>query len=112
MTGVHLPPPDLLAVAGVAADSPWPLVGGAAGVAVVGVGGGWALVRHRRRRRQEADRARAAGPFPEETPQQLTARADTALLAVDEAVRRSQLDLDAGRLQHGAAAVAESAVPA
>jgi len=75
-----------------------------AGVAVVG-GGGYALVRGRKRRKQaEAQRvaaARAADPFPDETTEQLQYRASGTLLAVDEAVQTSQLDLDYARLTYG-----------
>ena len=80
-----------------------------AAVAVVG-GGGYALVRSRRRRAQaEAQRvaaARAADPFPDETTEQLQFRASGTLLAVDEAVQTSQLDLDYARLTYGEQSVA------
>ena len=80
-----------------------------AGVAVVG-GGGYVLVRNRKRRKQTEDQriaaARAADPFPDETTEQVQYRASAALLAVDEAVQTSQLDLDYARATYGEQSVA------
>ena len=87
---------------------PWAALGIGAGVLAVG-GGGFLVVKRRRDAAEEAERVREAGPYPDESTEQLTARASEGLLAVDEAVRTSQLDLDFARLQYGEAAVGEFA---
>lgn len=74
---------------------PWTAIGIGASVLAVGAGG-YVLVR-----RREAEPVRAAGPYPEVSTEELTAQAGEGLLAVDEAVRTSQLDLDFARLQYG-----------
>jgi hypothetical protein len=80
-----------------------------AGIGVVG-GGGYLLLRNRRRKRaataQATAAARAAGPFPDESTEQLTYRASAALLELDEAARTSSLDLDFARAQYGEEPVA------
>lgn len=86
----------------------WWVVGGVLAAGAVG-GGGYALVRRRRRAAAEADAVRRAGPFPDESTEQLRNRVGSGLLDVDEAVRSSQLDLDYGRLQFGEQPVAEHA---
>ncbi len=83
------------------------------GVAVVGVGG-YLLVRRRRRRTagQEAPPASPApesGEFAEVPTDDLDYRGSQALLDVDDAVRRSELELSAARAHFGDAAVAEFA---
>ncbi|SDO85923.1 TLP18.3, Psb32 and MOLO-1 founding protein of phosphatase [Klenkia soli] len=83
----------------------WYVLGGAVAVAALG-GGGYAVVRRRRRAAEEAEAIRKAGPYPDQSTEQLTNRASEGLLAVDEAVRTSQLDLDFARLQYGEAGVA------
>ncbi len=84
---------------------PWAAIGSGAVLLAAGAGG-YALLRRRRRSAAEADRIRRAGPYPDQTVEQLTARASDGLLAVDDAVRTSQLDLDYARLQFGEATVA------
>ncbi|GAA4310238.1 hypothetical protein GCM10023162_15520 [Klenkia terrae] len=80
------------------------VLGGVVAAAALG-GGGYAVVRRRRRAAEEADAIREAGPYPDQSTEQLTAKASEGLLAVDEAVRTSQLDLDFARLQYGEAGV-------
>ena len=81
------------------------------GIAVVG-GGGYALVRSRRRKKQAAASARAAeeraaaeaaarDPHHGTSTEQLTFRASGELLALDEAVKTSELDLAYARSQYG-----------
>ena len=81
------------------------VLAGVVGAAALG-GGGYAVVRRRQRAAEQAEAIRAAGPYPDQSTEQLTARASEGLLAVDEAVRTSQLDLDFARLQYGEAGVA------
>ncbi|MCO7221887.1 TPM domain-containing protein [Klenkia sp. PcliD-1-E] len=94
-------------------------LGGLVGVAVLGAGG-YALVRSRRRRKvQEASRARAAeiaaaeeaarDPHHGTSTQDLHYRASAELLALDEAVHTSQLDVDYARAQYGPDMVTGSA---
>jgi hypothetical protein len=80
------------------------VLGGVVAAAALG-GGGYAAVRRRRRAAEEAEAIRKAGPYPDQSTEQLTAKASEGLLAVDEAVRTSQLDLDFARLQYGEAGV-------
>jgi hypothetical protein len=86
------------------------------GIAVVG-GGGYALVRSRRRKKQAAASARAAeeraaaeaaarDPHHGTSTEQLTFRASEQLLALDEAVKTSELDLAYARSQYGEQPVA------
>jgi uncharacterized membrane protein YgcG len=86
------------------------------GIAVVG-GGGYALVRRRRRTKQAAAAARAAeeraaaeaaarDPHHGTSTQQLTFRSSEELLALDEAVKTSELDLAYARSQYGEEPVA------
>lgn len=70
-------------------ELPWAGIGIGAGVLALG-GGGWFVVTRRRDAAEEAERIRAAGPYPDESTEQLTGRASEGLLAVDEAVRTSQ----------------------
>ncbi len=84
---------------------PWAAIGIGVGVLAVG-GGGYVMVKKRKDAAAEAERVREAGPYPDESTEQLTGRASEGLLAVDEAVRTSQLDLDYARLQYGEAGVA------
>ncbi|WP_448616333.1 TPM domain-containing protein [Modestobacter sp. URMC 112] len=82
-----------------------------AGIAVVG-GGGYVLTRNRQRRRAAAASAKAAeeraaaeaaarDPHHGTSTQQLTFRASEELLALDEAVKTSELDLAYARSQYG-----------
>ncbi|MGY1709407.1 TPM domain-containing protein [Geodermatophilus sp. SYSU D00758] len=86
--------------------------GGLGTLAVVGgiavVAGGAYAVSRARRRRAAAPRTPAGPPDPHAgvPTEQLEARASTALLELDEAVKTSQLDLDFARLQYGQDAVA------
>ncbi|KGH47118.1 hypothetical protein IN07_08550 [Modestobacter caceresii] len=86
------------------------------GIAVVG-GGGYALMKSRRRKKQQATAARAAeeraaaeaaarDPHHGTSTQQLTFRASEELLALDEAVKTSELDLAYARSQYGEQSVA------
>jgi hypothetical protein len=86
------------------------------GIAVVG-GGGYAAVRSRRRKKQAAASARAAeeraaaeaaarDPHHGTSTEQLTFRASEELLALDEAVKTSELDLAYARSQYGEQPVA------
>jgi hypothetical protein len=81
------------------------------GAGVVG-GGGYLLVRNRRRKRAAADTQRAAeerdaaeaaarDPYNGTSTEQLTFRASEELLALDEAVKTSELDLAYARTQYG-----------
>ncbi|GAB3346551.1 TPM domain-containing protein [Modestobacter lapidis] len=81
------------------------------GIAVIG-GGGYALVRSRRRKKQAAASAKAAeeraaaeaaarDPHHGTSTEQLTFRASEELLALDEAVKTSELDLAYARSQYG-----------
>jgi flagellin-like hook-associated protein FlgL len=87
-----------------------------AGIAVVG-GGGYALLRSRRRRKQAAAQQRAAeeraaaeaaarDPHHGTPTEQLLFRASSELLALDEAVKTSELDLAYARSQYGEEPVA------
>jgi uncharacterized membrane protein YgcG/tetratricopeptide (TPR) repeat protein len=73
--------------------------------------GGYLVYRSRSRRRALAPppvkRLEKPDPHAGVPTEQLQGRAGTALLEVDEAVQRSQLDLDFAKLQYGDAAVAE-----
>ncbi|RFU22324.1 TPM domain-containing protein [Geodermatophilus marinus] len=86
--------------------------GGLGAVAVVGgiavVAGGAYAISRARRRRSAAPPQPAGPPDPHAgvPTEQLEARASTALLELDEAVKTSQLDLDFARLQYGQDAVA------
>ena len=86
------------------------------GIAVVG-GGGYAAVRSRRRKKQAAASARAAeeraaaeaaarDPHHGTSTEQLTFRASEELLALDEAVKTSEIDLAYARSQYGEQPVA------
>ncbi|SDO85967.1 TLP18.3, Psb32 and MOLO-1 founding protein of phosphatase [Klenkia soli] len=94
-------------------------LGGLLGVAVLGAGG-YAVVRNRRRKKAvEASRARAAeiaaaeeaarDPHHGTSTQDLHYRASGELLALDEAVKTSQLDVDYARAQYGESTVTGSA---
>jgi hypothetical protein len=78
------------------------------GIAVVG-GGAYLVTRSRRRRREaagpEVKRLERPDPHAGVPTDQLQARASTALLELDEAIKTSQLDLDFARLQYGEDAV-------
>ncbi|SEP24255.1 TPM domain-containing protein [Trujillonella endophytica] len=83
-------------------------------VAVVGGlialgGGAYVVTRVRRKRRQaaapEVTRLERPDPHAGVPTDQLQARASTALLELDEAIKTSQLDLDFARLQYGEDAV-------
>jgi uncharacterized membrane protein YgcG len=87
-----------------------------AGIAVVG-GGGYALLRSRRRRKQAAAQRRVAeeraaaeaaarDPHHGTPTEQLLFRASSELLALDEAVKTSELDLAYARSQYGEAPIA------
>jgi hypothetical protein len=87
-----------------------------AGIAVVG-GGGYALLRSRRKRKaaraaEQAARARAEAeaaardPYHGTPTEQLKFRASEQLLALDEAVKTSELDLAYARSQYGEQPVA------
>ncbi|WP_409331217.1 TPM domain-containing protein [Trujillonella humicola] len=79
------------------------------GIAAVG-GGAYLVSRSRRRRRAAAgppvQRLERPDPHAGVPTEELQARASTALLELDEAVKTSQLDLDFARLQYGEEAVA------
>jgi hypothetical protein len=86
------------------------------GIAVVG-GGGYALLRRRRTKKQAEATARAAreraaaveaarDPYHRTSTEQLTFRASEQLLALDEAVKTSELDLAYARSQYGEQPVA------
>src|SRR4051794_26388194 len=86
------------------------------GIAVVG-GGGYALLRRRRTKKQAEATARAAreraaaeeaarDPHHGTSTEQLTFRASEELLALDEAVKTSELDLAYARSQYGEEPVA------
>src|SRR4051794_1814976 len=86
------------------------------GIAVVG-GGGYALLRCRRTKKQAEATARAAreraaaegaapDPYHGTSTEQLTFRASEQLLALDEAVKTSELDLAYARSQYGEQPVA------
>lgn len=88
--------------------------GGLGTLAVVGglvaVGGGaYAISRVRRRRKAleppPVTRLEKPDPYAGTTTAELQARASTALLELDEAVKTSQLDLDFAKLQYGEEAV-------
>ncbi|MGY1839808.1 MULTISPECIES: TPM domain-containing protein [unclassified Modestobacter] len=87
-----------------------------AAIALVG-GGGYALVRSRRRKKQQAAQERAAreraaaeaaarDPHHGTPTEQLMFRASEELLALDEAVKTSELDLAYARSQYGEQPVA------
>lgn len=87
---------------------------GAATLAVVGgiavIGGGTYLVVRSRRRKREAlppptQRIERPDPYAGTTTEQLQGQSSNALLELDEAVKRSQLDLDYARAQYGEEAV-------
>jgi hypothetical protein len=73
--------------------------------------GGYLVYRSRSRRKAleppPVHRLERPDPHAGEPTEQLSGRAGTALLEADEAVQRSQLDLDFAKLQYGEAAVAE-----
>src|SRR5690349_19735550 len=75
--------------------------------------GGYLLVRRRRRAAKEAPAeatpARESGEFAEVNTDDLNYRGSQALLDVDDAVRRSEVELSAARAHFGDAAVAEFA---
>ncbi|MGY1844877.1 TPM domain-containing protein [Modestobacter sp. SYSU DS0875] len=86
------------------------------GIAVVG-GGGYALVRSRQRKKQAAAQQRAAeeraaaeaaarDPHHGTPTEQLMFRASEELLALDEAVKTSELDLAYARSQYGEQSIA------
>ena len=81
------------------------------GVAVAGIGG-YLLVRRRRRAKAGARPRRPApesGEFADVNTDDLAYRGSQALLDVDDAVRRSEVELSAARAHFGDAAVAEFA---
>jgi hypothetical protein len=82
------------------------------GVAVAGIGG-YLLVRRRRRKAGQAPTAEQPAPesgeFADVKTEDLDYRGSQALLDVDDAVRRSELELSAARAHFGDAAVAEFA---
>jgi chromosome segregation ATPase len=89
--------------------------GGGGALLVVGaiavVGGGAYLISRARRRRKENEpppvvRIEKPDPYAGTPTEELQARASSALLELDEAVKTSQLDLDYARLQYGEDAVA------
>ncbi|GAA3182034.1 TPM domain-containing protein [Blastococcus jejuensis] len=89
--------------------------GGGGALLVVGaiavVGGGAYLVSRARRKRKANEpppvvRLEKPDPYAGTTTAELQARANTALLELDEAVKTSQLDLDFATLQYGEEAVA------
>jgi uncharacterized membrane protein YgcG len=73
--------------------------------------GGYLFLRSRSRRKAleppPVTRLERPDPYAGVPTEQLQGQAGTALLEVDEAVQRSQLDLDFAKLQYGEAAVAE-----
>src|SRR5690349_21382621 len=75
--------------------------------------GGYLLVRRRRRAAKEAPAeatpARESGEFADVNTDDLNYRGSQALLDVDDAVRRSEVELSAARAHFGDAAVAEFA---
>jgi len=77
-------------------------------IAVVG-GGGYLLARSRRRKRAAlpppTQRIERPDPYAGTSTEELQGRASNALLELDEAVKRSQLDLDYARVQYGEEAV-------
>ncbi|WNV76095.1 TPM domain-containing protein [Geodermatophilus sp. DSM 44513] len=82
----------------------------AVALGIAAVAGGAYLVTRARRRRAEAPpptrRIERPDPHAGVPTEELNARASTALLELDEAVKTSRLDLDYARLQYGADAVA------
>ena len=80
------------------------------GVAVAGIGG-YLLMRRRRRAKEAPVEAPApeSGEFADVNTDDLAYRGSQALLDVDDAVRRSEVELSAARAHFGDAAVAEFA---
>ncbi|MGY1600664.1 TPM domain-containing protein [Geodermatophilus sp. SYSU D00815] len=93
---------------GLQPTSIWPAVLVVAAVVLVVAGLVW-LNRVRARRRAEEERIRREDPFPGEPTESVRGRAAEALLAVDEALRASSVDLDFARQQYGEAEVADAA---